>query len=286
MKDLGELHHFLGMRVQRCGQGLLSQRQFMLDILERAKMSECKPCSTPVDTNPKVAADGGAPVADASDYRSLAGALQYLTFTRPDIDYAVQQVCLHMHDPREPHLVALKRILRYLQGTLDLGLLLRPSTSSDLVVYTDADWVGCPDTRKSTSGYAVFLGDNLISWSSKRQSTVSRSSAEAEYRAVANGVAEATWLRQLLQELRAPLRRATLVYCDNISAVYMTFNPVQHQRTKHIEIDLHFVRERVAVGDLRVLHVPTSSQYADIFTKGLPSSLFTEFRSSLNVCSG
>src|SRR6185503_5273045 len=99
-------------------------------------------------------------------------------------------------------------------------------------------------------------------------------------------VAEATWLRQLLQELCAPLRHATLVYCDNISAVYMTANPVQHQRTKHIEIDLHFVRERVAVGDLRVLHVPTSSQYADIFTKGLPSSLSTAFMSSLNVCSG
>jgi hypothetical protein len=132
----------------------------------------------------------------------------------------------------------------------------------------------------------VFLGDNLVSWSSKRQNTVSRSSAEAEYRAVANGVAEATWLRQLLLELHSPLQRATLVYCDNISAVYMTSNPVQHQRTKHIEIDLHFVRERVAIGDLRVLHVPTSSQYADIFTKGLPTSVFTEFRSSLNVQSG
>jgi len=287
MKDLGELHHFLGMHVQRCGDGLLlSQRQYMLDILDRAGMADCKPCSTPVDTNPKVAAADGAPVDDASDFRSLAGALQYLTFTRPDIAYAVQQVCLHMHDPRAPHLAALKRILRYVRGTLDLGLLLRPSSSTDLVVYTDADWAGCPDTRKSTSGYAVFLGDNLISWSSKRQNTVSRSSAEAEYRAVANGVAEATWLRQLLQELHAPLRRATLVYCDNISAVYMSSNPVQHQRTKHIEIDLHFVRERVSVGDLRVLHVPTSSQYADIFTKGLPSSVFTEFRSSLNVRGG
>jgi hypothetical protein len=132
----------------------------------------------------------------------------------------------------------------------------------------------------------VFLGDNLVSWSSKRQNTVSRSSAEAEYRAVANGVAEATWLRQLLLELHSSLQRTTLVYCDNISAVYMTSNPVQHQRTKHIEIDLHFVRERVAIGDLRVLHVPTSSQYADIFTKGLPTSVFTEFRSSLNVQSG
>ena len=226
MKDLGKLHHFLGMHVQQCGDGLfLSQRQYMQDILDCARMAECKPCSTPVNTNPKVAAADGPPVADATDYRSLAGALQYLTFTRPDIAYVVQQVCLHMHDPREPHLAALKRILRYVQGTLHLGLLLRPSPATDLVVYTDADWAGCPDTRKSTSGYAVFLGDNLVSWSSKRQNTVSRSSAEAEYRAVANGVAEASWLRQLLLELHAPLRRATLVYCDNISAVYMSSNP-------------------------------------------------------------
>jgi len=287
MKDLGVLHHFLGMHVQPSGDGLLlSQKQYMVELLDRAGMSECKPCLSPVDTNPKVAAADGAPVTNASDFHSLAGALQWLTFTRPDIVYAVHQVCLHMHDPRESHLAALKRILRYICDTLELGLLLRPSTAHDLVIYTDADWAGCPDTCKSTSGYAVFLGDNLISWSSKRQNIVSRSSAEAEYRAVANGVAEATWLRQLLLELHAPLRRATLVYCDNISAVCMTSNPVQHQRTKHIEIDLHFVREWVAVGDLHVLHVPTTSQYADIFTKGLPSSVFTEFRTSLNVRSG
>ena len=192
-----------------------------------------------------------------------------------------------MHDLYKPHLALIKRVLRCInKGTLDYGLQLLRSSTYDLVAYSDADWVGCPDTRRSTSGYAVFLGDNLVSWSSKRQNTVSRSSAEAEYRAVANGVAEATWLRQLLLELHAPLRRATLVYCDNISAVYMTSNPVQHQRTKHIEIDLHFVQEQVAVGDLRVLHVPTSSQYADIFTKGLPTSVFTEFRSNLNVQSG
>jgi hypothetical protein len=156
----------------------------------------------------------------ATDFRSLAGALQYLTFTRPDIAYAVQQVCLHMHAPRVPHLKALKRILRYVCGTLHLGLSLRPCSQDSLVVYSDADWAGCPDTRKSTSGYAVFLGDNLISWSSKRQLTVSRSSAEAEYGVVANAVAEATWLHQLLLELYSPLRQATLVYCDNISAVY------------------------------------------------------------------
>ena len=214
------------MQVQRVGSDLfLSQRQYMIEILERAGMADCKPCATPVDLNPKFSANG-APVSDPTDFRSLASALQYLTFTRPDISYAVQQVCLHMHDPREPHLTALKRILRYVRGTLHMGLFLRPSSQSNLVVYSDADWAGCPDTRKSTSSYAVFLGDNLISWSSKRQNTVSRSSAEAEYRAVANAVAEATWLRQLLSELHTPLRKTTLVYCDNISVVYMSSNPV------------------------------------------------------------
>ena len=139
-------------------------------------------------------------------------------------------------------------------------------------------------TLQSTSGYTVSLGDNLVSWSSKRQPTVSQSSAEVEYHAVANGMAKACWLRQLLQELHSPLTSSTLVYCDNVSAVYLSTNPVQHQRTKHVEIDLHFVRERVAIGDVRVLHVPTTSQFADIFTKGLPTSVFSEFRSS-NICS-
>jgi hypothetical protein len=140
-----------------------------------------------------------------------------------------------------------------------------------------------PNTRRSTSSYAVFLGDSLISWSSKCQNTVSHSSAKVEYRAVANAVVEATWLRQLLSELHTPLRKTTLVYYDNVSAIYMSKNLVQHQRTKHVEIDLHFVRECVALGDVHVLHSPTTSQFADIFTKGLPTSVFTEFRSSLNV---
>jgi hypothetical protein len=148
-----------------------------------------------------------------------------------------------MHDPREVHLVAAKRILRYLQGTLDHGLVIPKSAPTQLIVYTDADWAGCPDTRCSTSGYIVFLGGSLVSWSSKCQHTVSRSSAEAEYRAVANGVAEASWLRQLLQELHHDLQTATLVYCDNVSVVYLSTNLNPHQRTKHVENDLHFVRE-------------------------------------------
>lgn len=245
-------------------------------------MLRCNPCRTPADTQTKLDASG-TPVSDPTLYRSLAGALQYLTFTRPDISFAVQQICLYMHDPREPHLHALKRILRYIRGTIDHGLMIHVSPTDGLIAYSDADWGGCPSTRRSTSGYCVFLGDNLISWSSKRQHVVSRSSAEAEYRGVANAVAETCWLRNLLRELHTSPTKATIVYCDNISSVYMTANPVQHQRTKHIEIDLHFVRDQVALGHVRVLHVPSRSQYADIFTKGLPSTLFSEFRSSLNV---
>ncbi|XP_021723952.1 uncharacterized protein LOC110691341 [Chenopodium quinoa] len=262
---------------------LLSQEKYAQEILKRAGMASCNPAATPVDTKSKLSADAGPPFRDPTLYRSLAVALQYLTFTRPDISYAVQQVCLFMHDPQEPHYEALEHILRYVQGTIDHGLHLYPTVSHRLITDTDADWGGCPDTRRSTSGYCCYLGDNLVSWSSKRQHTLSKSSAEAEYRGVANVVSEACWLRNLLLELHCPLRQVTIVYCDNVSAIYLSGNPIQHQRTKHVEMDIHFVREKVALEQVRVLHVPTRYQLADIFTKGLPRELFLEFRSTLSV---
>ncbi|GKC63292.1 ribonuclease H-like domain-containing protein [Tanacetum coccineum] len=252
------------------------------EILERAHMQHCNPCKTLVDTESKLGSDGD-PVSDPTLYRSLAGALQYLTFTRPDISYAVHQICLYMHNPRDPHFTALKHILRYVRGTIDHGLQLHVLSTSQLTAYTDTDWAGCPVTRRSTSGYCVFLGDNLLSWSAKRHVTLSRSSAEGGYRGVANVVVETAWLRNLLLELHAPLSTATLVYCDNVSVVYLSTNHVQHHRTKHIEIDIHFVREYVAFGQVRMLHVSSRFQYVDIFTKGLLTALFLEFRSSLNV---
>ncbi|CAM8893220.1 unnamed protein product [Rhodiola kirilowii] len=284
MTYMGSLHYFLGISVTKNHDGLLlSQEKYAYEILQKEKLSECNPSRTPVDASTKLGKDAGEQVSDPTLYRSLAGALQYLTFTRPDISYAVQQCCLFMHDPREKHFSALKRILRYIKGTASLGLQLSRSSINDLSAYSDADWAGCPDSRRSTSGYCVFLGNNLISWSSKRQPTVARSSAEAEYRAVANAVADTCWIRSLLTELNTPISSATLVFCDNVSAVYMSSNPVQHQRTKHVEIDLHFVREKVALGQVRVLHVPSTHQFADLFTKGLPYPLFNEFRSSLCV---
>ncbi|KAK4366366.1 hypothetical protein RND71_014246 [Anisodus tanguticus] len=284
MKDLRPLSYFLGIVVtHHAGSLFLSQRKYAAEIIKRADMSSCKSSPTPVDTKPKLSANSSTSYEDPSHYRSLAGTFQYLTFTRPDITYVVQQVCLFMHDPRVEHMNALKRIIRYIQGTLNYGLHLYPLSTSTLFSYIDADWGGCRDTRWSTSGYCMFLGNNLVSWSAKRQSTLSRSSAEAEYRGVANVVSESCWLRNLLLEVHCPIQKATLVYCDNVSAIYLSGNPVQHQRIKHIEKDIHFVREKVARGQVRVCHVPFRYQIADIFIKGLPSVLFEYFWDSLSV---
>ncbi|XP_022021286.1 uncharacterized mitochondrial protein AtMg00810-like [Helianthus annuus] len=175
MKDLGPLSYFLGISVSRTADSMfLSQQSYAADIIARAGMQSCNPVATPVDTNSKLSATSSEPFHDPTLYRSLAGALQYLTFTGPDITYAVQQICMHMHAPRIDHWNALKRIVRYVKGSATLGLMLTGSSSPSLVSYTDADWAGCPDTRRSTSGYCIYFSDNLISWSSKRQSTISR----------------------------------------------------------------------------------------------------------------
>ncbi|GJV84473.1 ribonuclease H-like domain-containing protein [Tanacetum coccineum] len=196
MTDLGPLNYFLGVSATHTTSGIfLSQTKYATEILEQAQMLNCNPCRTPIDTEKKLGPEG-SPVTDPTLYRSLVGSLQYLT-----LSYAVQQLCLYMHDPREPHLNAMKRVLRYLRGTTDLGLQLFQSTTSQLIAYSDADWASCPATRRSTSGYCVFLGDNLLTWSSKRQDTLSRSSAEAEYRGFTNAVAETSWIRNLLREL-------------------------------------------------------------------------------------
>ncbi|GJU44907.1 ribonuclease H-like domain-containing protein, partial [Tanacetum coccineum] len=168
MTDMGALNYFLGIFVTRDSIGMfLSQKQYAIELLDRAHMLNCNPTRTPADMESNMGPEG-TPVSEPTLYRSLAGGLQYLTFTRPDLSYDVQQICLYMHDPREPHLTALKHILRYIQGTLDFGLQLYASSGSYLIAYSDTDWTGCPATRRSTSGYCVFLGNNLLSWSSKR----------------------------------------------------------------------------------------------------------------------
>ncbi|KAJ0581393.1 putative RNA-directed DNA polymerase [Helianthus annuus] len=223
------------------------------------------------------------PYPDVTHYRSIVGALQYLTITRPDISYAVNQVSQFLQSPTVDHYQEVKRILRYLKGTVAYGLHYTRPTRTALVGYSDADWARCLETRRSTYGYSIFLGGNLISWNAKKQPTVARSSCESEYRAMANTAAEIVWLTHLLQELHAlPLDRPTIL-CDNQSAIFLTQNPVSHKRAKHIDLDYHFLRELVTAGKLVTRFVPTKLQVADIFTKSLPSHQFVTFRQMLHI---
>ena len=220
---------------------------------------------------------------DATEYRSLVGGLQYLTITRPDVSYAVNRVCQYLHAPRTTHLSAVKRILRYVSSTASYGLLLQSAPSCELSAFSDADWAGSPDDRRSTGGYAVFFGPNLIAWNARKQATVSRSSTEAEYKAVADATAEIIWVQSLLRELRVSPGHPPVLWCDNIGATYLSSNPVFHARTKHIEVDYHFVRERVAQRLLCIKFISSKDQLADIFTKPLPQPQFVGCRRNLNL---
>ncbi|WMV57709.1 hypothetical protein MTR67_051094 [Solanum verrucosum] len=174
-----------------------------------------------------------------------------------------------MHQPSHTHCQAVKCLLRYLKSTIHHGLLFHHGSNATLHVYTDADWVGDHDDRTSTSAYVIYLGLTPISWSSKKQRTVARSSTEAEYRAVAHAVAETNWLTNLLKELRISLDNVPTIYCNNIGTTYLCQNPVFHSRMKHIAIDFHFVRDQVQRQQLRLVHVHSADQLADILTKSL-----------------
>ncbi|XP_019184373.1 PREDICTED: uncharacterized protein LOC109179323 [Ipomoea nil] len=244
---------------------MLSQRRYMNDILARAGMTDCKPLATPAAVTQAVSPTQ-EPFDNPTQYRRIVGALQYLTITRPDLSFAVNQLCQFMHSPTVDHWVLLKRVLRYIKGTLTYGLRLSVSTSFAIHAFSDSDWAGCPVDRKSTTGYAVFLGDNLISWLSKKQRTVAHSSTEAEYKALADVSTEVTWIVSLFRELGLHDAQPSTLWCDNLGATYLCANPIFHARTKHVEIDYHFVRDKVASGDMTVNFVSTKDQLVDIFT--------------------
>ncbi|XP_019183561.1 PREDICTED: uncharacterized protein LOC109178368 [Ipomoea nil] len=232
IRDLGEPGFFLGIETLKVPGGmLLTQRRYMGDILIRAGMVDCKPLATPASVTQAVS-PSTHPYENPTQYRRIVGALQYLTITRPDLSFAVNRLCQFMHSPTDDHWGLLKRVLRYIKGTLDYGLRLTPSSSMALHAFSDSDWAGCPIDRKSTSGYAVFLGSNLISWLSRKQRAVARSSTEAEYKALADVSAEVTWVVSLLQELGLHTGQPATLWCDNLGATYLCANPVFHARTK------------------------------------------------------
>lgn len=288
MKDLGALSYFLGLEVTRVKHGIfLNQTKYATDLLVKAGMDTVHSCNSPCLPHCQMTKDQGIPLKDPTLYRSIVGALQYLTFTRPDIAYAVNTVCQFMTNPTDVHYAAVKRILRYLQGSLQKGLFF--SSSGALVnavhvnAYCDADWAGEVIQRRSTTGFIIYLGLCPVSWQSKKQGTVSRSSTESEYRSLANTAAEISWVRHLLCDLKVKIPQAPLLKCDNLSALALASNPVFHSKTKHLDNDFHFVRERVQRHDLCLQYVPTTDQTADILTKGLPSPLFRTHCTNLRL---
>lgn len=276
------------MEVQRTPHGLLlSQHKYILDLLRKASMTTCKSLRTPAavpHSQHSIPSDATKFFDNPTLFRQLVGGLQYATLTRPDIAFSVNRICQSMHSPTNNDWIALKRILRYLKGTAHFSLsILKSSNPFQLQAFTDSDWAGSSIDRRSTGGYAIFLGSNLISWCSRKQRTVARSSTEAEYKSLADTAAELSWLQSLLGELGVFIATAPLLWCDNIGATYLAANPIFHARTKHIEVDFHFVREKVARKDLHIRYISTHDQLADIFTKPLGTSRFEFLRDKLTV---
>ena len=269
-KDLGKLKYFLGIEIAQSSSGVvLSQRKYALDILEETGMLDCKPVDTPMDPNVKLVPGQEESFGDPGRYRRLVGKLNYLTITRPDISFPVSVVSQFLQSPCDSHWDAVIRILRYIKSTPGQGVLYENRGHIQVIGYTDADWAGSPTDRRSTSGYCVFIGGNLISWKSKKQHVVARSSVEAEYRAMALTTCELIWLRHLLQELRFGKDEQMKLICDNQAALHIASNPIFHERTKHIEVDCHFIREKIASGCMATSFVNSNDQLADIFTKSL-----------------
>nr|KYP65239.1 hypothetical protein KK1_011471 [Cajanus cajan] len=227
------------------------------------------------------------PCENPSLYRSIVGSLQYLTITRPEISFSVNKVCQFMQEPKAAHWQAMKRILRYLCGTATTGIVLSKSNNLQIFAFCHADWGADVDDRKSTTGLCVFLGCNPVSWSSRKQQVVSRSITKAEYKSLAAVTTEITWLKNLLHELQVPNIRTPQIYCDNLSAVLLATNPILHSKTKHFELELFFVKDKVQKREISVQHIPSLEQTTNIFTKPLTYPSFSNcmYKLKLHFCS-
>ncbi|XP_048447896.1 uncharacterized mitochondrial protein AtMg00810-like [Pyrus x bretschneideri] len=263
---MGRLTYFLGLHIQYKSNGSLfiNQSKYAEKLINKVGMSLCKPALTPSKPHTQLLTSEGTVMEDPTLYRSIVGALQHLTFTRPDIAHAVNVVCQYMTKLTDAHFFLVNRILRYVQGTIDCALTYTPSPNINILAFSYASWAADINTTRSISGYVVYVGNNHVSWKSKKQASVSRSSTEAKYKALAHCTANVCWIRN------HPLA----LLCDNLSTLALSSNSVFHSRIKHLDTDYHFVRERVQNRDITVHYVLTDSQVVDILTKGLHSPLF------------
>ncbi|CAH9102403.1 unnamed protein product [Cuscuta epithymum] len=285
VKDLGIMKYFLGIEIARNPTEIfLCQRKYVLDILSETGLTGARPVSFPMVQNHKLQSATGPNFSDPERYRRLVGKLIYLTLTRPDISYSVHILSQFMQCPKVEHWEAMLRVLRYLKGHPGQGILLRSDSSLTLTGFCDADWASCPVTRRSVTGYFVSLGHSPISWRTKKQATVSRSSAEAEYRSMAALTCELIWLRNLLRCLGVVHSSPIPLYCDNQAALHIASNPVYHERTKHIELDCHFIRDHIQAGTISPSYTSTTEQPADLLTKALGASQFSYLLVKMGIC--
>lgn len=284
MKNLGGLKYFLGIEVARSKRGIfLSQKKYILDLLTEVGMLDCKPADTPIIQNHKLGEYTSQVLTDKGRYQRLVGKLIYLSHTRPDIAYAVSVVSQFMHQPSKDHMEAVIRILRYLKSSPGKGIMFSKNNHLRVNGYTDADWAGNTTDRRSTSGYFIFVGGNLVAWRSKKQNVVALSSAEAEFRGMSKGLCELLWLKRLLTEIGfAPTSEMDL-FCDNKAAIAIAHNPVQHDRTKHVEVDRHFIKENLEAKIIRFPFVKSEDQLADILTKAVSSKDFYNSLDKLRI---
>ncbi|KAL1204565.1 Retrovirus-related Pol polyprotein from transposon RE2 [Cardamine amara subsp. amara] len=292
IKDLGELKYFLGIEICRSPGGLfLSQRKYSLDLLKETGKIGSKPAKTPLEDGYKVRRKGekgqedplDRPFEDPAQYRRLVGKLIYLTITRPDLCFAVNQVSQHMKDPSVHHWNMVERILRYIKGSPGQGVWMGKNDSTEIVGYCDADYAGDTMDRKSTTGYCTFIGGNLVTWKSKKQKVVSCSSAESEYRAMKKLTNELVWLKALLKDLGIESTSPITMHCDNQAAIHIATNSVFHERTKHIEVDCHKVREKIVEGVILPCYTRSEDQLADIFTKATSLKICNHIYSKLGL---
>ncbi|XP_019154280.1 PREDICTED: uncharacterized protein LOC109150752 [Ipomoea nil] len=261
----------------------MTQRKYALELLEETDFLSCKPVKTPMVTSIKFSKDIGNKLEDASQFKKLVGKLLYLTITRPDISYEIQQLSQFLNCPTCIHMQAAHMVLRYVKASPGQGLFFSATSSLLLKGFANFGWDACPDIRHSVTGFCMFLGTSLVSWKSKKQVTISRSSSEAEYRALATAACEIQWLFYLLQDPGITGSPPAMLYCDRKSTIAIAENPVFHKRTKHIEIDCHLVREKLKKGVLKLLHVSTINQLEDVFTKPHSPNSFYELISKLDL---
>ena len=280
---VGELNYFLRLQVKQREDGIfISKEKYAKNLVKRFSLDSKKHTSTPMSSSAKLSRDAAGVEVDPTLYRSMIGSLLYLTTSRMDIAFSVGVCARFQAAPKESHLTAVKQIIRYINGTSDYGIWYSRDSNECLAGYSDADWVRCIDDRKSTSGGCFYLGNNLVSWMSKKQNSVSLSTAKAEYIAATSCCAQLLWMKKLLHDYGIT-QDTMCVFCDNTSATNLSQNPVQHLKSKYIEIQYHFIRGLVEEKTVYLEFINIDNQKANIFTKPLDGPRFESLRKTIGV---